>query len=139
MSPPNRRMGAGGLSAGIPWGLSRDLGRRGSGTAASRRCEDRQRAARLRGQVGIRVLRPTLEAGRGRLRAELAQGRAGHLADGCGLVLEGGLTIDFNGSIVSFAKGDGLFIPAGVASAHRAVAITPGTRLLMVEDAEQKR
>jgi hypothetical protein len=52
-----------------------------------------------------------------------------------GFVLEGGLTIDFNGSVVSFGKGDGLFIPAGTASAHRAVTITPGTRLVMVEDA----
>jgi quercetin dioxygenase-like cupin family protein len=53
-----------------------------------------------------------------------------------GMVLSGGLTIDFNGQVITFAQGDGIFIPAGPASSHRAVAITPGTRLLMVENAD---
>jgi ethanolamine utilization protein EutQ (cupin superfamily) len=52
-----------------------------------------------------------------------------------GYVLEGGLEIDFKGKVLTFAKGDGLFVPAGNAGAHRAVSIVPGTRLLMVEDA----
>jgi hypothetical protein len=52
-----------------------------------------------------------------------------------GLVLAGGLTIDFKGTVLSFSAGDGLFIPPGAASAHRGVAITPGTRLILVEDA----
>ncbi len=51
-----------------------------------------------------------------------------------GYVLEGGLTIEFDDGVVSFAAGDGLFIPPGKASSHRGVTITPGTRLLMVED-----
>jgi quercetin dioxygenase-like cupin family protein len=51
-----------------------------------------------------------------------------------GYVLEGGLQIDFNGEVVAFKAGDGLFIPSGSASAHRAVSIIPGTRLIMVED-----
>jgi quercetin dioxygenase-like cupin family protein len=51
-----------------------------------------------------------------------------------GFVVAGGLTIDFNGTLLSFAAGDGLFIPPGAANAHRAVTITPGTRLVMVED-----
>ncbi len=51
-----------------------------------------------------------------------------------GYVLEGGLEIDFNGDVVTFAAGDGLFIPSGSASRHRSPAITPGTRLLMIED-----
>jgi quercetin dioxygenase-like cupin family protein len=55
---------------------------------------------------------------------------AGHI----GLVLAGGLQIDFNGTVVTFAAGDGLFIPSGADSQHRAVSIVPGTRLLMVED-----
>jgi quercetin dioxygenase-like cupin family protein len=51
-----------------------------------------------------------------------------------GHVLEGRLEIDFNGEVVAFSAGDGLFIPAGSPSAHRAVSIIPGTRLIMVED-----
>lgn len=51
-----------------------------------------------------------------------------------GFVLAGGLKIDVNGQVLSFAAGDGLFIPPGAASAHRGFAITPGTRLVMVED-----
>lgn len=51
-----------------------------------------------------------------------------------GYVLEGSLRISFDGEVVAFAAGDGLFIPAGAATKHRAVSITSGTRLLMVED-----
>ena len=51
-----------------------------------------------------------------------------------GFVLAGGLEIDFNGNVLSFSAGDGLFIPPGAASSHRGLAITPGTRLIMVED-----
>jgi ethanolamine utilization protein EutQ (cupin superfamily) len=60
--------------------------------------------------------------------------------DGCceqghiGYVLEGGLRIDFQGQVLEFRAGDGLFIPAGAAHGHRAVSIVPGTRLLMVEE-----
>jgi quercetin dioxygenase-like cupin family protein len=52
-----------------------------------------------------------------------------------GYVLAGGLQIDVNGQVLTFAAGDGIFLPAGTASQHRAVSITPGTRLVMVEDA----
>jgi quercetin dioxygenase-like cupin family protein len=51
-----------------------------------------------------------------------------------GYVLKGALSISFDGQVVSFKAGDGLFIPAGEASKHRAVSISPGTQLLMVED-----
>lgn len=51
-----------------------------------------------------------------------------------GMVLTGGLTIDFDGTAISFSAGDGLFIPAGTASSHRGVTIVPGTRLILVED-----
>jgi hypothetical protein len=54
---------------------------------------------------------------------------SGHI----GYVLSGGLEIDFNGRVLSFATGDGLFIPPGPSSAHRGTSIKPGTRLLMVE------
>jgi ethanolamine utilization protein EutQ (cupin superfamily) len=52
-----------------------------------------------------------------------------------GYVLKGGLTIEFEGQMLEFNAGDGMFIPAGKACAHRGVSIVPGTRLLMVEDA----
>jgi hypothetical protein len=51
-----------------------------------------------------------------------------------GLVLAGGLDIDIGGKVVSFGEGDGIVIPAGSATAHRATRIIPGTRLLFVED-----
>jgi len=51
-----------------------------------------------------------------------------------GYVLKGGLSISFDGQVISFKAGDGLFIPAGAASKHRSVAISRGTQLLMVED-----
>jgi quercetin dioxygenase-like cupin family protein len=51
-----------------------------------------------------------------------------------GYVLKGALSISFDGQVISFKAGDGLFIPAGAASKHKAVSISPGTQLLMVED-----
>ena len=51
-----------------------------------------------------------------------------------GYVLKGSLRISFDGKVVSFEAGDGLFILAGTATKHRAVSITSGTQLLMIED-----
>jgi quercetin dioxygenase-like cupin family protein len=51
-----------------------------------------------------------------------------------GFVLSGALDIDIGGRVVSFTEGDGIFIPSGQSSAHRATSITPGTRLVMVEE-----
>jgi len=51
-----------------------------------------------------------------------------------GYVLQGGLQISFDGQVLSFTAGDGLFIPAGATTRHRGMNIEPGTRLLMVED-----
>jgi len=66
---------------------------------------------------------------------DTGEGADGWCVDGhIGYVLAGGLEIDFNGTVLSFAAGDGLFIPAGTGSRHRSVSIVPGTRLLMVED-----
>jgi quercetin dioxygenase-like cupin family protein len=50
-----------------------------------------------------------------------------------GYVLKGSLRIDINGSVITFKTGDGLFIPSGADSKHRAVWIDGGTQLLMVE------
>jgi quercetin dioxygenase-like cupin family protein len=51
-----------------------------------------------------------------------------------GYVLKGGLRISFDGDVISFKAGDGLFIPPGAESKHRSVEISSGTQLLMVED-----
>jgi len=51
-----------------------------------------------------------------------------------GFVLSGGLDIDVGGKVVSYAEGDGIFIASGQANSHRACSITPGTRLVMVEE-----
>ena len=52
-----------------------------------------------------------------------------------GWVLAGGLEIDIGGEVVAFREGDGIIIPAGAATCHRATKIIPGTRLMFVEDA----
>jgi quercetin dioxygenase-like cupin family protein len=49
-----------------------------------------------------------------------------------GLVLKGELEIDFNGRIVSFPEGSGLFIPAG--EKHKARPVTTSVLLFLVED-----
>jgi quercetin dioxygenase-like cupin family protein len=51
-----------------------------------------------------------------------------------GFVVSGALDIDIGGRVVSFTEGDGIFIPSGQSSAHRATSITPGIRLVMVEE-----
>ena len=51
-----------------------------------------------------------------------------------GYVLEGEMNMDFDGDIVHFAPGDGLFIPAGEGSKHIAKVLTDVVRLILVED-----
>ena len=38
-----------------------------------------------------------------------------------GYVLEGSCSIDFDGTILRFAEGDGLFIPKGIENKHKAI------------------
>jgi quercetin dioxygenase-like cupin family protein len=52
-----------------------------------------------------------------------------------GYVIKGSLVIDCNGHVHAYKAGDGIFLPAGHETRHRAVMIEPGTRLVMVEDA----
>lgn len=52
-----------------------------------------------------------------------------------GIVLEGTIEIDFHGNVVTYRKGDGLFIPPGASGGHKARSLTSVTRLLLVEDA----
>lgn len=52
-----------------------------------------------------------------------------------GYVLDGEMNIDFNGDIIHYRKGDGLYIPAGSEDKHKAI-IAKGkfVRLLLVEE-----
>jgi len=49
-------------------------------------------------------------------------------------ILEGQLEVNFNGNIVIFNTGDGLFIPAGEKDKHIGKALTKVVRMLFVED-----
>ncbi len=49
-------------------------------------------------------------------------------------ILEGQLEVNFNGNIVKFNKGDGLFIPVGEKDKHIGRALTKIVRMLFVED-----
>jgi quercetin dioxygenase-like cupin family protein len=51
-----------------------------------------------------------------------------------GLVLAGILEVDFQGHVITYQQGEGLFIPAGNQGAHKARARTPVVRLFLVED-----
>jgi len=51
-----------------------------------------------------------------------------------GYVLSGALNIESDGEVLHLKAGEGLFIPAGHAGAHRGLSIIPGTRLILVED-----
>jgi quercetin dioxygenase-like cupin family protein len=52
-----------------------------------------------------------------------------------GYVLDGDLDVDFDGSIVRFTAGDGVFIPAGDRHRHKPTAVSDVVRLLLVEHA----
>lgn len=51
-----------------------------------------------------------------------------------GFVIQGELEIDFHGSLVKYPKGSGIFIPNGMASAHKARSVTSAVLLFLVED-----
>jgi ethanolamine utilization protein EutQ (cupin superfamily) len=51
-----------------------------------------------------------------------------------GLVLQGELEIDFDGLIVRYGQGAGIFIPTGTSVRHKARAVTPNVQLFLVED-----
>ena len=52
-----------------------------------------------------------------------------------GYILEGRMEIDFNGRIVPFGPGDGIFIPSGDQHAHKANVLTDMLKVILVEDA----
>ena len=51
-----------------------------------------------------------------------------------GYVLEGRMEIDFDGKIVMFGPGDGLFISAGEEHRHKAKVLTDTMKIFLVED-----
>lgn len=52
-----------------------------------------------------------------------------------GFVLGGEMEIDFDGNIVRFSEGDGIFIPEGKENRHMANVLTDVVKLILVEDA----
>ena len=52
-----------------------------------------------------------------------------------GYVLDGEMDIDFNGTLVRFSAGDGVYIPPGVENKHMARVLTDVVKLILVEDA----
>jgi len=51
-----------------------------------------------------------------------------------GIILEGELEIDFDGKIMRYGKGDGIFTPKGETAKHKAHSLTPSVQLFLVED-----
>ena len=56
--------------------------------------------------------------------------RAGHI----GMILEGRMEIDFDGEVVQFGPGDGVFIPPGEEHKHKARVLTDTVTAILVED-----
>jgi quercetin dioxygenase-like cupin family protein len=52
-----------------------------------------------------------------------------------GYILEGQMEIDFNGSVIVFGTGDGVFIPAGQVHKHKARVLSDKVKAIIVEDA----
>jgi ethanolamine utilization protein EutQ (cupin superfamily) len=51
-----------------------------------------------------------------------------------GMLLDGILEISFNGNVVRYKAGNGIFIPSGKTSAHKGRSITPVSRMILVEE-----
>jgi quercetin dioxygenase-like cupin family protein len=51
-----------------------------------------------------------------------------------GYVLEGQMEIDFDGKVIVFGPGDGVFIPAGERHKHKGTALTDVVQVILVED-----
>jgi len=56
--------------------------------------------------------------------------RKGHI----GYILQGQMEIDFDGEVIIFGEGDGLFIPAGEKNKHKARVLTDAVKVILVED-----
>jgi len=51
-----------------------------------------------------------------------------------GYILEGQMEINFDGKIVAFGPGDGIFIPAGEKHKDKAKVLTDSVKVVLVED-----
>ena len=51
-----------------------------------------------------------------------------------GYILEGQIEIDFDGEVIVFGPGDGLFIPAGEKHKHKGKVLTDIVKVILVED-----
>jgi quercetin dioxygenase-like cupin family protein len=51
-----------------------------------------------------------------------------------GYILEGQMEIDFNGDVITFGPGDGVFIPAGEEHKHKGRVLTDKVTAILVED-----
>ena len=51
-----------------------------------------------------------------------------------GYILEGKVEIDFNGDVIVFDQGDGLFILAGEKHRHKARVLTDKVKAILIED-----
>ena len=54
----------------------------------------------------------------------------GHL----GYILEGQMEIDFDGKVIAFGPGDGVFIPTGEEHKHKGRVLTDVVKVILVED-----
>ena len=52
-----------------------------------------------------------------------------------GYILEGQMEIDFDGKVIVFGPGDGVFIPAGEKHKHKGRVLTDTVKIILVEDA----
>ncbi len=52
-----------------------------------------------------------------------------------GYILEGQMEIDFNGKVILFGPGDGVFIPAGQEHKHKGHVLTDKVTAVLVEEA----
>jgi quercetin dioxygenase-like cupin family protein len=53
-----------------------------------------------------------------------------------GYILEGRMEIDFDGKVIVFSPGDGVFIPAGPEHKHKGRVLTDKVKAILVEDGE---
>ncbi len=51
-----------------------------------------------------------------------------------GLLLEGEMEIDFDGKVITFGPGDGIFIPAGEEHKHKVRVLTDRAKVILAED-----
>jgi quercetin dioxygenase-like cupin family protein len=56
--------------------------------------------------------------------------RKGHI----GYVLEGQMEVNFDGKVIVFGPGDGIFIPSGEGHKHKGTVITEAAKVVLVED-----